>query len=69
MLPNTVKAGDKVRSKTSGEVGTILFIPRERELRDCVVVTFRPQSDGLTLLRSSLELVTGHPEGDASKHI
>jgi hypothetical protein len=57
MLPATVKAGDKVRLKRTGEVGTILFIPRDRVLRDCVVVTFRPASDGLTLLRSSLELV------------
>ena len=52
-----MKVGDKVRLKSNGQIGTILFVPRDRALRDCVVVTFRPCSDGQTLLRSSLEVV------------
>lgn len=52
-----MKVGDKVRNKVSGKVGVIAYVCKERELRDCVVVRFEPQSDGLTMLKSSLEVV------------
>jgi hypothetical protein len=55
------KVGDKVRNASSGSIGVVTHIPKERELRDCVVVQFRPCSDGQCILRK-LTLVTDNGE-------
>lgn len=53
----TFKVGEKVTH--NGEPGIVMHIPRERELRDCVVVQFKGHGDGLTLLKSSLKKTEG----------
>ena len=48
------KVGERVRNKTSGEVGTIMIVQLVG-MRDCVVVQYRPCSDGLCTLKTNLE--------------
>lgn len=57
-----IKVGDRVRLSSSDDIGTVIGIPREPQLADCVLVQWRT-GEPLLAKRASLEIL-----GSANAH-